>query len=389
MGMIENMRDAVEINGGKLSEEKYLDEVLRLIESEGGSTNIKSLKSNAFSTARMEKAGITRVSVGTNKMVWTQSMADDFLAGNGGGIMPQQNFVQAPENTQTDDGFFYGIRRRQPEEYPEFLRQYIIPRGSLRYVESDKNEMRLMAVAFKQGMYVAINGPTGCGKTMIAKAFFSEIGIPVLRVNCSEGFTEESFIGYKTLDNGNMVWIDGMLPISMEYGCALILDEFRHARPEIMTSWNPVGDSGTLLLSEDNNRVVKAHADFRTIATMNPIEGYSGGQDTNQATLNRFGICMNATYLNADAEIKAICDQSGVNNIALARQFVQLANDLRDLKREMTLETDTSTRMLVDMMKASSDFNVNEIIEYVMVGKYQPHEADEIKTIARARLSDY
>lgn len=388
MGLIENMRDAVETNGGRMTEQEYLDEVLRIIESEGGSTTIASLKSNAFNSKRMEAAGITRVSIGANKMVWTRSLADDMMSGN---AQFTTNFVERDTSQDfiSDEGCFYGIPRRAPSDYPDFLQQYIIPRGTLQYEESDRNEMRLFAVAFKNGWNVAIDGAKGCGKTMGIRAFCSEVGIPVMRVNCSEGFTEESFIGYNTLKNGEMVWIDGMLPLAMRYGCVLIFDEFRSARPEIMTAWNAVGDSGQLLLTDNNNEVVSAHADFRTFATMNPLDGYSGGQDVNQATLDRFDLNMKVDYLPEEKEIKVICQQSGVNNIALARQLVQFANDLRRMKKEGSLESDSSTRMLVAMMEASLDFNMTEMVEFVMLGRYAPHELDEIKAVARARLSDY
>ena len=392
MGLIDNMRDAVEMNGGQMTEEAYLNAVLELIESEGGSTSITSLKSNAFNSARMENAGITRLTIGKDKYVWTTSMVESLLAGNpvGGGMNTTSNIsenIAAPMTT--DDGYYYGIRRRQPSEYPETAQAYIRPAGSLNYVESDKNEMRLLSIAFKRNFNVSLNGPKGCGKTMGVLAWASQVGIPVIRINCSEGFTEESFIGYNTLVDGEIVWIDGVLPLAMRCGAILIFDEFRHARPEIMTAWNAVGDSGRLMIPQNNNEIIVAHEDFRTFATMNPIEGYSGGQDLNQATLDRFGMALECNYLDESSEMRVIQEQSGVANPALARQFVQLANDLRRLKSAHDLESDTSTRMLVDMMAVANDMNMTEIVEFVMVGRYQPHEVELIKTTARARLSDY
>ena len=392
MGLNENMRDAIEMNGGRLTETEYLATVLELIEGEGGSTTIDSLKSNAFNTKRMTDAAICRVTIGKEKQVWSRVLADSLIDGSFTNTSPtaQTNYVAKPVEQQiTDEGTFYGIERRSPSDFSEMARNYIIPRGTLRYVESEKNEMRLFSVAFKNNMNVAIDGPKGCGKTMGLKAWASEVGLPVYRVNCSEGFTEESFIGYNTLKNGTMTWVDGLLPLAMRNGGILIFDEFRHARPEIATALNPVGDSGTLMLTDNENEVVVAHPDFRMAATMNPLEGYSGGQDTNQATLDRFAINMMVDYLPADSEMKVVMEQSGVANISLARQFVNLAGDLRRMKKEGSLESDTSTRMLVDMMKASEDFNVTEIVEYCMVGRYQPHELEELKTVARARLGDY
>ena len=390
--LITNMRDAVELNGGKMTEDAYLNAVLELIESEGGSSSITSLKSNAFNTKRMEAAGIIRLTIGKDKFVWTTAMVETMLAG-GATFSATMNTTTTPsENVAvntTDDGTYYGIRRRQVDEYPAMAQAYIRNPQDLHYVESAKNEMRLLSIAFKSGMNVSLNGPKGCGKTMGVLAWASQVGIPVIRINCSEGFTEESFIGYNTLIDGKIAWIDGVLPLAMRCGAILIFDEFRHARPEIMTAWNAVGDSGRLMIPQNNNEIIVAHADFRTFATMNPIEGYSGGQDLNQATLDRFGMALECEYLDESSEMRVVQQQSGVNNPALARQFVQLANDLRRLKNAHDLESDTSTRMLVDMMQVSNDLNMTEIVEYVMVGRYQHHEVDTIKTAARARLSDY
>ena len=385
------MRDAVETSGGQMTEEAYLAKVLEIIESEGGSTSISSLKSNAFNTARMESAGVIRITVGKDKYVWTQQLADDLMSGRAVGGNTTTNIspnIAAPMMA-TDEGYFYGIERRPVDNYPSAAQQYIRPRGELNYVESDKNEHRLLSIAFKRNFNVSLNGPKGCGKTMAVLAWAAEVGIPVIRINCSEGFTEESFIGYNTLIDGQIAWIDGVLPLAMRSGAILIFDEFRHARPEIMTAWNAVGDSGRLMIPQNNNEVIVAHNDFRTFATMNPIEGYSGGQDLNQATLDRFGMAIECEYLDEASEMRVIQEQSGINNPALARQFVQLANDLRRLKAAHDLESDTSTRMLVDMMAVCEDMNMTEIVEYTMIGRYQPHEIDTIKTAARARLSDY
>ena len=383
------MRDAVELNGGQMTEDAYLSAVLELIESEGGTTSITSLKSNAFNSKRMENAGITRLTIGKDKFVWTVALVESMLSGNATPMShpTMSDNVAAP--LTTDDGTYYGIRRRQVDEYPEMAQAYIRPQGSLKYVESDKNEMRLLSIAFKAAMNVSLNGPKGCGKTMGVLAWASQVGIPVIRINCSEGFTEESFIGYNTLVDGKIVWIDGVLPLAMRCGAILIFDEFRHARPEIMTAWNAVGDSGRLMIPQNNNEIIMAHSDFRTFATMNPVEGYSGGQDLNQATLDRFGMALECEYLDESAEMRVIQEQSNTVNPALARQFVQLANDLRRLKNAHDMESDTSTRMLVDMMQVSNDLNMTEIVEYVMIGRYQQHEVDTIKTAARARLSDY
>lgn len=384
MGMIENMRDAVEMAGGRMSEEAYLREVQRLIEQDGGNTSLESLKANAFAKRRMVPAGVMRVTIGDTKEVWLQEHAESILSG---GSIPTSETVEV--EYLTGEGAYNGIAVRSIDEFPQHLHANIFKPGTVMFEPTSKGELRLMSIAYRTGHNMMFTGPKGCGKTMAVKAFASHIGLPVLRVNCSEGITEDQFIGYRTIVDGEVVWIDGLLPIAMRYGCILLLDEFNGARAEILIALNSVGDSGTLLLPLNNNEVVKAHPSFRMVATMNPVDGYEGVQQVNQATKDRFALQIDFDYLEADKEIGVIQKVSGVTNPPLARELVALANDLRRLRKDHTLESDTSTRTLIQMMEMSNDLNITELVDYIMVGKYEAHEAEDVRMAARARLSNY
>jgi hypothetical protein len=41
------------------------------------------------------------------------------------------------------------------------------------------------------------------------------------------------------------------------------------------------------------------------------------------------------------------------------------------------------------MLEMSNDLNTTELVDYIMVGKYQAHEAEDVKMAARSRLSAY
>jgi MoxR-like ATPase len=386
MGMIENMRDAVEMAGGRMGEDAYLAEVKRLIEADGGDTTLASLRANAFAKRRMIPAGVMRVTIGATKEVWLQEKAEEILNGTLSGMAPA---ATVEHEYLTGEGAYNGIPIRSFDEFPQHLHTNIYKPGSVMFEETNKGEMRLMSIAYRTGHNMMFTGPKGCGKTMAVKAFASHIGLPVLRVNCSEGITEDQFIGYNTLIDGEVVWVDGLLPIAMRSGCLLLLDEFNGARAEILIALNSVGDSGSLLLPLNGNEVVKAHDSFRMVATMNPTEGYEGVQQINQATKDRFALQINFGYLEADKEIAVIQKVAGVTNPPLARELVALANDLRRLRKDHTLESDTSTRTLIQMLEMSNDLNTTELVDYIMVGKYQAHEAEDVKMAARSRLSAY
>ena len=226
-------------------------------------------------------------------------------------------------------------------------------------------------------------------KTMGVKAWCSEVGLPFYRVNCSEGFTEESFIGYQTLDaNGKMKWVDGLLPTAMRNGGILIFDEFRSARPEIMTAWNAVGDSRRPIVGRQQQRSRCRSQRLPNIRDHESSWGILVAKMWTKQPLTDSAWTWRLNTLTPKPKSRLYASNP-VNNIALARQFVSPANDLRRMKSEGILETDTSTRMLVDIMKVSNDFNMNELVEYIMLGRYQAHEMEEIRAVCRAPSFDY
>jgi len=135
--------------------------------------------------------------------------------------------------------------------------------------------------------------------------------------------------------------------------------------------------------------VIVCHEDFRVIGSMNPPDDYAGVTEMNQATRDRFAVGVNFTYLDEVTEARVIQEQSGITNAGVALQLVKFANDLRILKAEGSLGTDTSTRMLVQVMTLTQHWSVGEAVKFSMLGKYPNEERDDVEMAARARLSDY
>ena len=396
---IEAMRAAVELGGGRLSEEAYLAGVKNLIEADGGTTKLDSLKTNAFNSNRMAKAGVVRVTVGKVKEVWLSEMGEAVMEGKATGST--MSTVASTLSLSNNDGeppahgSYYGVPIRGADDWPEWLMEKVpVPIG---FKESDVEENRLLATSTMlsllgdfENCHVMAEGPKGCGKSLMARDFFGQCNTPVLRLNMSEGVTEDSFIGMRTLEAGNVVYVHGVLPLAMMHGIPLILDEVNAARENVNIALNSAMDSGQLLIPENNNELVKAAPGFMVIGTMNPPDDYAGVNDMNQATRDRFAMNMTFDYLPEDEEVSVIQEQSGFLNRSLATEFVRLSNDLRRLKKERKLETDTSTRMLVQMMTfAKNGLSVKEVVDLCMVGKYNAGEREDVKMNARARLSDY
>jgi MoxR-like ATPase len=324
------------------------------------------------------------------KEVWNKEMAELTFSTQTSTSQPQviqtNTDWQSPSLELDEDGCWFGIEHRDSEKYSEQAQAFLQtkPTG---FVESDAQELMRLATAFNIGYDVMLEGPKGCGKTMSVLEMGYRTGIPVIRFNCSEGITEEDFIGYRDIVNGNTVWVDGLAPIAAREGCMLYPDETNGARPNIMLALHQMMDNRKLVLP--TGEVIECHDDFMVIGSMNPPDDYAGVTEMNQATRDRFGVGVNFKYLPEMLEARVCQEQSGVMNAGVALELVKFANDLRILKAEGSIGTDTSTRMLCQVMALTAHWSVGEAVRFSMLGKYPTEERDDVEMAARARLSDY
>ena len=379
------MREAVERNGGRIGADEYLVAVQEILTSQGGTPAIESLKTNAFSNKRMVEAGVARVQIGRNKMVWLEELAESLMAGEAveGGATTNMNIMAAPTG-----GAFNGVTVLEPDHYPPHIGQFI-PDSTTNFIESNQGEMEKLCLAFNMGWDAMYEGPTGCGKTRLVADFCYATNRPMIRLNCSEGLNEDNFIGYKTLVNGEVVFIEGPALLAMQYGCVLVLDELNAALPEILIKLHSIMDSRTYTLAEDGNRLIKGVPGFMVVACINPPNDYAGVRPLNRATKDRFDLQMNIKYLEAADEMKLIQRLSGHRNRDLAKTLVAMANDLRELKDQRKMSSDTSTRTLITVMQATQHMTVTDAINYTMVNRYEDTERRDVEMAARSRVADY
>jgi len=393
MELIDAMTDAVRGNGGRISETEYISEIMSRLSADGKKPKIESIKTNAFNSNRMQKAGVTRVTVGGGndavKEVWTASQAKQLLQNGPGATGSSTVSVGTVSSMPQTGAVWMGIPVRDVEndETLDDASRSLIPTVDPGFVESPENELEALADAMDLGLHSMLSGPKGCGKTIAVRALCYHTQDPMYRFNCSEGISEDDFVGCRESLDGNTVWVDGLVPRWAKTGGILFADEFNAASPSVMLWMHMAMDSGTIVLP--TGETIDLHPRCRVIAAINPPEDYAGLEELNEATRDRYAMGLDFTYLPADREAQVIMDKSGNNDSSLAREIVALGNDLRRMKEDRTLDMDCSTRTLVQVMTIARRQSQTKAVERALVSKYDRHQKEAVRTVARARLSNF
>jgi cobaltochelatase CobS len=100
------------------------------------------------------------------------------------------------------------------------------------------------------------------------------------------------------------VFVDGMLPRAMSSPYILMLDEIDFVRPDVAYVMQAATEGNGLRITEDGDRFVKPHENFRMFASANTVgQGdeyglYQGARPQSQALLDRFTVWTHVEYLD-------------------------------------------------------------------------------------------
>lgn len=168
------------------------------------------------------------------------------------------------------------------KKYPKDL-EMLIPNPNSFYDD-------YLGLVKKNLLYMNINkhlrivGEKGTGKNKLIETLAWIYNRPLLKLSISREVDKLDLLGSQKLEDGNVVFEAGIVPIAMEYGCILNLDEINTANPGLLTILHSATDwSATITVP--GYKTIKADKNFCLIATMN--EDYNGTTDLNQATKDR------------------------------------------------------------------------------------------------------
>lgn len=213
--------------------------------------------------------------------------------------------------------------------------------------EDNKKILEQVAIAVSFNMPVLLIGETGTGKTSLVRHIAFKTKNAFVRVNHNGGTTVEDIVGRWIINqNGETVWIDGILIQAMKEGYWFLADEINAAGAEINFIYHSLlDDDNRVLLAEKGNEVVIPHENFRFFGGMNPPTEYAGTKELNKALLSRF-IVVKTDFPAPAVEAKILVDRTTIA-LADAERMVEVAGQIRIMHGKGEVQYVFSTRDLL------------------------------------------
>jgi nitric oxide reductase NorQ protein len=151
-------------------------------------------------------------------------------------------------------------------------------------------------------------------------------------VNFSLRTRESHLIGTKTLDKGEISFVEGMLVRSMRNSSLLYLDELNAAEADVLLRLDEaLDDRRQLVLKEAEGQIINATADWYVIATINPLS-HVGTKELPPQLLSRFPFRLKLDYPPEDVEFQIINQHTTIDSskVNVLKHAIKLAKNLRE-----------------------------------------------------------
>lgn len=227
----------------------------------------------------------------------------------------------------------------------------------------------ILSRLYENRIFPLIVGPTGTGKSHLARDLAYKQQVPYMRVNLNGATVPEDLVG-QWIPNADpeiqakYVWQDGTLTMFMRYGGIFVIDEINMAPADILSLFHSItDDERRLVLTNKDGEVINAHPNFYLIATMNV--GYEGTKPLNLALKDRFRL-FEMDY-NKFVEEK----------LSIEPKLIEIAESIRGSEK---IRTPASTR---DLLKYQQDKKIlgEKVARHFFINNFDVHERSTVQEL--------
>jgi nitric oxide reductase NorQ protein len=197
-----------------------------------------------------------------------------------------------------------------------------------------------LQVLLESGLNILLDGPQGCGKTVLAKAIAESLGMEFVFFNCGAVVEATDFLAtiqVRASSSGAPVtdFVKTDLLIKLEEAMEqphrtylLFLDEFNRCQESARNALMPALDSTRKLFHPIDNRFVQIPDNVQFIAAVNRGGEFTGTFGIDAAQLDRFAP-LQMTYMPPDEEQKLLQQRHPELGKKIIKLIVEIADALR------------------------------------------------------------
>lgn len=239
---------------------------------------------------------------------------------------------------------------------------------------------RIMKAYPNTPVKIMVSGPSGYGKTSIAKLYADGNELNYLRMNCAMIRDPEEWFGHREARDGSTIFVQSRFIETVREGnVVIVLDEFNRLEPDLHNTLYPLLDHDAATFVYDQEFAVGPNTLF--VATINTGREYTGIFELDAANMNRFDLFLEVGVIPQTHEIDILMNRFPIT-LGTATEIVKLAAKIRS-----TIDVHCSIRTTLAVAKiVATGMSVKDAFEVSMLHRIK--EDLELGTTGRKELID-